>query len=1040
MSKLFINRPIFASVISIVIVIAGLVSMNALPISRYPEIAPPTITVNAIYPGADAQTVAETVSTPLEQEINGVEGMLFMSSVSSSNGAVTITVTFEVGTDLDMAQVLVQNRVAVAEPKLPEEVKRQGITVKKQSAEITLLISLYSPDSTYNDLFLSNYASLQLTDQIARVNGVGNVTLFGAGDYGMRVWIDPDLLRARDLTTNDVLAAIREQNVQVAAGRINAPPAPGDGATEFVVNVKGRLTDPAEFEQIVIKSDNEGRIVKLVDVATVELGAKDYSQISRFNSNPAAILAIYQLPGSNAIDVVNGVNETMDRLAQNFPPGVAHDISYESTDVIQASIKEVVITLAIAILLVILTVYVFLQSFRATLIPAATIPVSLIGTFAVMLVMGFSINLLTLFGLVLAIGIVVDDAIVVVENCTRHLDESGMSPKQAALKSMEEVTGPIVATTLVLLAVFVPTAFLPGIQGQLFKQFALTIAIATVFSSINALTLAPALAAILLRPTPKKPALPFRIFNKSLDATTTVYVAFVKRGIRVAVLTCIAFAGIIAAALWGFAQLPTGFVPQEDEGWSMIAVQLPDGAAQHRTDDVLQRIERIAQDTPGIANVIAITGFSIIDQAIASNAGTVFVIFDPWDDRADPALSQGAIIASLNRSMYSIQEGTAFSFPLPSLPGMGNNAGLPAQLEDRAGAGLPALAGASRQLIDGAFSQSGLASAFTTFRTNTPQLFVDFDRDAIKSRDVAMQDVFDTLGAALGSAYVNDITLAGRIFQVRVQADARYRATPEDITRLEVRSQSGAMVPLGAVAKIEDRVAPSVVTRYNVYPAAKIMFIPAPGVSMGDGMALVENTARETLPPGFEIEWTDIAYQAQQSGSPIAVFILAIILVYLVLAAQYESWSLPVSVIVAIPTALLGATVALFLLHLDSNLYTQIGIVLLIGLSAKSSILIVEFAKERREQGDSPAQAAENAARLRFRAILMTAFSFILGVLPLLVASGAGAMSRQAIGATVFGGMLVGTVISLLFVPVLYFAVQRTAEACKPPKPAPTDT
>jgi HAE1 family hydrophobic/amphiphilic exporter-1 len=1039
MSKLFINRPIFASVISLVIVIAGLVAMSALPISRYPEIAPPTVTVTAVYPGADAETVAETVSTPLEQEINGVENMLFMSSVASSDGSVTITVTFEVGADLDMAQVLVQNRVAVAEPKLPEEVKRQGITVKKKSAEITLFISLFSPDSTYNDLYLSNYASLQLKDQIARVSGVGDVTIFGAGDYGMRVWIDPELLRARDLTTNDVLAAIREQNVQVAAGRINAPPSPTDGATEFVVNVKGRLTDPAEFEQIVIKSDDQGRIVKLTDVARVELGAKDYSQVSRFNLNPATVLAVYQLPGSNAIDVVNGVTDTMDRLSKNFPPGVVHDISYKSTDVILASIKEVVITLLVAIILVVLTVYVFLQSFRATLIPAATIPVSLIGTFAVMLALGFSINLLTLFGLVLAIGIVVDDAIVVVENCTRHLDESDMTPKEAALKCMEEVTTPVIATTLVLLAVFIPTAFLPGIQGQLFRQFALTIAIATGFSSINALTLAPALSAILLRPTPKKPALPFRIFNTLLGTTTNIYVSIVKRSIRLAILSCVAFAAIVATALWGFAQLPTGFVPQEDEGWAMISVQLPDGSAQHRTDNVLQRIEKIAQDTPGIANVIAITGYSIIDQAIASNAGTVFVIFEPWDARTDPLQSQGSIIASLNKAMRPIQEATAFSFPLPSLPGMGNNAGLPAQLEDRSGAGLRALSAASDQLIAATTSQSAIAAAMTTFRTNTPQLFVDIDREGVISRNVAMQDVFDTLGAALGSAYVNDITLAGRIFQVRVQADALFRATAEDITRLEVRSRDGAMVPLGAVAQIEDRVAPAVVTRYNVYPAAKIMFVTSPAVSMGAGMALVENTARETLPPGFEIEWTDIAYQAQQSGSPIAVFVLAIILVYLVLAAQYESWSLPMSVIFAIPSALLGATGALFLLQLDSNLYTQIGVVLLIGLSAKSSILIVEFARERRQQGDDPATAATTAAELRFRAILMTAFSFILGVLPLLLSSGAGAESRRAIGATVFGGMLVGTVISLLFVPVLYFVVQRTAERFSAKAPTQID-
>ncbi len=1028
MSKLFIERPIFASVISIVIVIAGLVALQALPIARYPEIAPPNITVTGVYPGADAQTVAETVAAPLEQEINGVEGMIFMSSTSSSDGFVTINVTFEVGTDIDMAQVLVQNRVSLAEPKLPEEVARQGITVKKRSVEIASLIAISSPNATYDDLFLSNYVTLNVRDELARVPGVGDVVIFGAGDYSMRVWLDPDALRSLGLTTTDVLGAIRQQNVQVAAGRIGAPPAPPDVATEYTVSVKGRLRDPTEFEQIVIKTDEEGRIVRLGEVARIEVGAKDYSYIARINGSPTACVALYQLPGANALDVVAGTRAKMTELSKAFPADVEHRVVYESSNVISASIKEVMVTLLIAVVLVILTVYVFLQSFRATLIPAATIPVSLIGTLAVMLAFGFSINLLTLFGLVLAIGIVVDDSIVIVENCTRHLDESKMSAKEAARASMKEVTTPVIATTLVLLAVFVPTAFLPGIQGQLFRQFALTISIATVFSSINALTLSPALAGVLLRPTPTRPAAPFRLFNSTLQRVTGGYVGIARLLIRVAPLAFVGFLGIIALAVIGFARVPTGFIPQEDEGWAMVSIQLPPGSSRARADEIVQQAARIAGETPGVADVVGITGFSIVDGAALSSAGTLFVIFDTWDDRATPELSQAAIIGSINQKLFPIQEAMGFGFPLPSLPGMGNSAGLAGYLEDKGALGPVALEGALGQLAVAGSGQSAFSSVRSTFRSSNPELFVDLDREAIESRGVPINDVFSTLGAALGSAYVNDVTIAGKIFQVRAQAEDEYRATPEGILDLQVRNRSGEMIPLGAFASVEPRVGPSLISRYNVYPAAKVMVTPAPGVSDGQAIALTEQMVAQTLPDDYGFEWTELAFQAKAAGGAAAVFLLAIILVYLVLAAQYESWSLPVSVILAIPTALLGAVAALLLLGLDVNLYTQIGIVLLIGLSAKSSILLVEFARERRDSGRMPVEAATDAARLRFRAILMTAFSFILGVVPLVVASGAGAMSRRAIGTTVFGGMLVGTVVSLLFVPVLYVVIQRVSE------------
>ena len=1036
MGSLFIHRPVFASVISIVVVLLGTVALRALPVARYPQIAPPTISVTAAYPGADPETIASTVAAILEKEINGVEGMLYLSSVSSADGIASITVTFEVGTDLDAAQVLVQNRVAVAEPRLPEAVRTQGVIVKKRSSDIALLISLSSPEGQYDDLFLSNFAAMRLRDELNRIDGVGDIVIFGAGDYGMRVWLDTELLQARALTTTDVLNAMRRQNVQIGAGRIGAPPAPDGQLTEFGVSVRTRLSTAEEFGDIVIRADDQGRIVRLSDVARVELGAQAYTQRSRFNGSPAATLAIYQQPDANAIEVVESVRAKMQELAPAFPQGVHYDIVYEATSIIEASIREVVITLIAAVILVVLTVYVFLQSFRATLIPAATIPVSLIGTFAVMLALGFSINLLTLFGLVLAIGIVVDDAIVVVENVTRHLDESRYSPREAATRAMREVTGPVIATTLVLLAVFVPTAFLPGLQGQLFRQFALTIAIATIFSSINALTLSPALAGILLRPTPERPLLPFRLFNAALERVTDAYALSVRGLIKLAPIAILLFLAAMTLGVRLFASIPGGFVPQEDEGWCMVSIQLPDGASLQRTDEVMRRAEAAIAQTPGVEHVIAISGFSIIDGASVSSTGTIFTIFKDWDQRDDPDQSQAAILASINQALFPIQQARSFAFPLPSLPGMGASAGLAGMVEDRAGKGLGELDRALQDLLKAAGDQSDLRFMMSTFRTGTPNIFVDIDREAVESRGVNLNDLYQTLSAALGSMYINDFEHFGRTFQVRMQADARFRDEPADITELQVRNANGDMVPVGALASLRDSVAPSVVTRYNVYPAAKIMTAPAPGATAGQALDLTEQLTATVLPDGFGFEWTELAYQARQSGSPTAVFLLAVVLVFLVLAAQYESWTLPIAVIVAIPTTLLGAAAMLILMQLANSLYTQIGVVLLIGLSAKGSILIVEFARERHQAGDSPKQAAIAAAKLRFRAILMTAFSFILGVLPLLIASGAGAVSRRSIGATVFGGMLVGTCIAVIFVPVLFFAVQWTVD--KVTRRAPT--
>ncbi|MFG0274090.1 MAG: efflux RND transporter permease subunit, partial [Phycisphaerales bacterium] len=942
-------------------------------------------------------------------------------------GQMQLTVTFAVGTDLDMATVLVQNRVSLAEAKLPEEVRRLGISTKKKSTEITLMVSIYSPDESLSELFLNNYTSLRVIDEIKRINGVGDVTQFGA-EYGMRVWLDPTLLRARGLTVNDVANAIREQNVQVAAGQIGAEPAPPGQATQLTVNARGRLIEADEFREIVVRVGENGELTKLGDVARVELGPDNFTFLSRFNGSPASTFAVYQLPGANAIELADGVRAKLAELSEAFPPGVDFTIGYDATEVIRASIREVVVTLFVALLLVIFTVYVFLQSFRATVIPAVTIPVSLIGTLAVMLVMGFSINLLTLFGLVLVIGIVVDDAIVVVENVTRHIDESGLSPKDAALKAMEEVSGPVIATTLVLLAVFVPTAFMPGISGQLFRQFALTIAIATIFSSINALTLSPALAAILLRPTPTKVALPFRIFNRAFEASRRGVDGVVGSLLRRAAIGVILYSAFITAAVFGFTRLPTGFVPQEDEGWSFVNLQLPDAASQQRTDAVAYRLEEALADIDGVSDVLTIVGYSLFDAAASPNTATFFVIFDSWDDRSAPSLSQDALLAQLNQRLAGIQEAAGAAFVQPSLPGLGSSGGLALQLQDRGGVGLPTLQEMANEMIADGTAQSSLDAVISTFRANTPQLFVDIDREQVKSLGIPLQSVFDALQTQLGSTYVNDFTYFGRLFKVRTQAEGRFRAQPSDILNLEVRTANGAMAPLGTVLSVEETVGPQLVTRHNVYPSIRVVARTAPGVSSGEGIAVLESMADQKLPPSMGFEWIEVAFQQKQAGGAMLIFALAIIFVYLVLAAQYESWSIPISVCLSVPTALLGAVGALFIAGQDVNLYTQIGIVLLIGLAAKSSILIVEFAKQLREEGKAPAEAAAMATSLRFRAILMTAFSFILGVIPLVIASGAGAQSRRAIGTTVFGGMTAATILSVLFVPVLYLVIQRLSE------------
>jgi len=1030
-SKFFIERPIFSSVVSIVIVIAGLITLGALPIAQYPEITPPTVQVSAVYPGASASVIAETVAAPIEQEVNGVEGMIYMSSTSASDGSYSLTVTFEVGTDLDLAQILVQNRVSLAEPRLPEEVKREGVNTKKKSTNIVLMVSLVSPDGRYDELFLSNYATLQLRDRLSRIDGIGEVSIFPSSDYSMRVWLDPQRLRSRGITTEEVLAAIREQNVQVAAGQIGQRPAPHSQSFQLSVNVLGRLTAIEQFEEIIVKTSDDGRIVRLKDLARIELGGSNYNLTSRLNGSPSASVLIYQLPGANALQVAQNVRATMLELVVLFPQGVEYTIPYDTTLFVQASIDEVFVTLLQAAALVFLVLFIFLQDWRATLVPGVTIPVSLIGTLAVMGALGFSLNMLTLFGLVLAIGVVVDDAIVIVEATTVHI-EKGMSPREAAIKAMSEVSGPVVATTLVLLAVFVPSAFLPGITGEMYRQFALTIAVATVFSTINALTLSPALSALLLRPQKAKKNVFFRGFDAAFAKIGTGYAGISKTLLRRSALVMLLFVALSGLTGWQFGSLPTGFLPEEDQGYVMAGVQLPDGASLGRTEQVLEQIDGILEAVPGVKDWVSLGGFSLIDGTNASNAAIVFITMDPWDERTDPALSQDAILANLQRQLFAIQEAVVFAFPPPAISGLGVAGGFQFQLQDRGGVGLSELGKAAQEMIDDGNAQSGLANLNTTFRADVPQLFAQVDRTKAKTLGISLNEVFGTLQAYLGSAYVNDFNKFGRTWQVKVQADHRFRLRPEDIRQLEVRNDDGQMVPIGTLVDVDYVTGSQTILRYNLYPAASITGQAAPGFSSGQALKLMEDMAAEKLPVSMGFDWTGISFQEKQVGNEaIIIFALAIVLVFLVLAAQYESWTSPAAVILVVPLAVLGTVAALLARGLDNNVYTQIGIVLLIGLASKNAILIVEFAQAEREKGLGILEAAAEAARLRFRPILMTAISSIAGFMPLVVAAGAGAASRQAVGTAVVGGMIAATFMSLLFTPVFYLVMQRLSESLR---------
>ncbi len=1038
-SKVFIERPILATVVSLVIVIAGAVAFGTLPVAQYPEIAPPIVQVKTTYPGANAVVLAETVASPIEQEVNGVENMLYMASTNANDGTYTLDVTFAVGTDIDMAQVLVQNRVNTAEPKLPEEVKRQGVTVKKRSANILMFIALSSPDERYDSLFIHNYITLRIQDELARQKGVGDVTIFGAEDYSMRVWLDPNRLKALNLTTQDVIRAIEEQNIQVAAGQIGEPPAPQGQDFQYSINTLGRLADPEEFADIIIKTAGGTRITRVKDVGRVEMGAKTYNTFFETNGKEAAGISIYPLPGANALATAQAIRSTMQRLGEAFPEGLKWDIPFDTTLFIEESITQVYQTLIEAAIIVFVVIFIFLGDWRAAVIPGVAIPVSLIGTAAAMAALGFSINMISLFGLVLAIGIVVDDAIVVVENVSKKMGE-GLSGKEAAIKGMAEITGPVIATTLVLIAVFVPTAFLPGISGQLYRQFALTIATATVFSSINALTMSPALCALILRPAVpgKKQNFFLRGFNRVYGTSENGYARIVGGMVRRTLIMGVVYIGFIVLSGWSLMSIPTAFLPIEDQGYAIAAYQLPDAASQERAREVSKKMNTIISKTPGVQDWITVGGFSALDETNASNAGALYIVFKDRAEREEEGLTQEVILAKLQGEFNQIQEALIFTVLPPVIQGLGTSGGFDFRLQDRGGVGPTQLQQWARQIIQDGSAQSGLVGLYTLFRADVPQIFIDVDRTKAKTLDIPLNDVFGTLQAFLGSAYVNDFNKFGRTYQVKVQAEPQFRVQAQDINQLEVRTNKGEMVPIGTLVNVEDALGPQVVFRFNLYPAATIGGRPAPGFSSSQALTLMEKMAATKLPPSMGFEWSGISFQEKQvGGEAFLIFALALTLVFLVLSAQYESWSSPAIIIMAVPVALLGTAIALVMRGFDNNLYTQIGIVLLIALASKNAILIVEFARELRAQGKDIVEAAAEAARLRFRPVLMTAFSFIFGVLPLVFASGAGSASQQAVGTAVFGGMMASTALAVLFVPVFFVIFQRLSEFKRKPKAAP---
>ncbi|MBX3411443.1 MAG: efflux RND transporter permease subunit [Pirellulales bacterium] len=1091
-SQFFINRPIFASVLSIIITLAGGVALIALPIAQYPEITPPTVEVSAVYPGANAQVVADTVAAPIEQQVNGVENMLYMSSQCTNDGVYTLTVTFKHGVDLNMAQVLVQNRVSLAQPTLPDLVQRRGIMVKKKSPSVLMIVNLFSPDDSRDNLYLSNYATIQLKDELSRLEGVGDITYIGQRDYSMRFWLDPEKMAYRGLTTTDVVRAIEQQNTQVAAGQIGQPPVESGQVFQFTMSTMGRLIDVEQFGEIILKADAEGRFVRLRDVGNIELGALVYNQSCTLDGQPSVALSIYQLPGSNALDVAQLVREKMAELKDRFPTGVEYSIVYDTTPFIEESINEVFKTLRDAIILVAIVVLVFLQNWRSAIIPLVAVPVAVVGTFAAMAAIGFSLNNLTLFGLVLAIGIVVDDAIVVVEAVEHHI-EHGLSPRDATVRAMQQVSGPVIAVGLVLSAVFVPCAFISGITGQFFRQFALTIAVSTVISAFNSLTLSPALTAILLRPrgneaTPPLPRIAFpiagawlgwelvargfaaghapgeapvaagwidywpwiavllgaivgwfaapwlnrllgagfRAFNRVFDRATSVYTRVVGGLLRVSLIVLFVYGGLLLLTWQSFVAAPKGFIPPQDKGYLLVNVQLPDSASLQRTQQTVLQIEKIAATIPGVRHTVAIAGQSILLNASSPNFGAMYVMLDTFEHRVEKGLTGDVIAAQLQDAVKNaIGEGTVNVFGAPPVDGLGTAGGFKIVIEDRGDAGSETLQNVAERIVQEGDKTPGLRDLFSSFRANSPWLYLDIDRTAAKRMGLNMADVFNTLQVYLGSLYVNDFNRFGRTWQVNVQAGPDFRNQIEDLKQLKIRNAEGNMVPLSAFSDVRDVQGPTVITRYNLYRAAPINGAAEQGVSTGQALTEMEQVAKANLPRMMRAEWTELALlQLQTGNTAMIVFALAVVLVFLVLAAQYESWALPLAVILVVPMCLLCSVAAVLFASLDVNIFTQVGFVVLIGLACKNAILIVEFAKAERERGVSVREATLEACKLRLRPIVMTSLAFIIGVVPLILSHGAGAEMRRTLGTAVFGGMLGVTVFGIFLTPVFYYVIE----------------
>ncbi len=1035
LSKFFIDRPIFSGVLSLLMLIAGLVALRGLPISEYPEVAPPTVVVRAQYPGANPKVIAETVATPLEESINGVEGMLYMNSQATTDGVMTLAVTFKLGTDPDKAQQMVQNRVSQAEPRLPEEVRRLGTSTVKSSPSMTMVVHLVSPNDRYDINYLRNYAVLNVKDRMTRIQGVGQVQIFGGGDYSMRVWLDPQKVAQRGLSASDVVAAIRGQNVQAAAGVVGASPGLAGVDMQLSINAQGRLQNEEEFGDIIVKTGADGAITRLRDIARLELGAADYALRSLLNNKQAVGIAVFQAPGSNSLDISDAVRKTMDELSKNMPEGVEYRIAYDPTQFVRASITSVIHTLLEAIALVVLVVILFLQTWRASIIPLLAVPVSVVGTFAVLHLLGFSINALSLFGLVLAIGIVVDDAIVVVENVERNIGD-GLTPREATYRAMREVSGPIIAIALVLVAVFVPLAFISGLTGQFYRQFAVTIAISTVISAINSLTLSPALAALLLKGhDAPKDALTrgmdklfgrfFAGFNRLFSRGATNYSTGVKGAISRKTAMLAIYLVLVAATVGVFKLVPGGFVPAQDKQYLIGFAQLPDGATLDRTEDVIQRMGDIMQKNPNVEDAIAFPGLSINGFTNSSNSGIVFATLKPFAERTRKDQSGGAVAGQLNQSFGAIQDAFIMMFPPPPVEGLGTTGGFKLQLEDRASLGYDAMDAAMKAFMGKVAQAPEIAGAFTSWQVNVPQLYADIDRAKARQLNVPVTDIFDTMQIYLGSLYANDFNKFGRTYSVKVQADAAYRARAEDVGLLKVRSTTGEMVPLSALMKVQSSFGPERAMRYNGYLSADVSGGPAPGYSSGQAQAAIERIAAETLPKGIGFEWTELTYQEILAGnSAVLVFPLAILLVFLVLAAQYESLTLPIAIILIVPMGLLAAMTGVWISGGENNVFTQIGLMVLVGLSAKNAILIVEFARELEFAGRTPLQAAIEASRLRLRPILMTSLAFVMGVLPLVLSTGAGAEMRSAMGVAVFSGMIGVTAFGLFLTPVFYVALR----------------